>query len=86
MDIRTMLGLAGIALAGCALPPSGGPDGTAGIAAHHVRYSVMCEACQVVYMTGADSASEDIRAPASTSTAAVWPRRAATAWLPPATR
>jgi len=49
-----------IAFTGCALSPGPGPDRTAGIAAHHVRYSVMCEACQVAYTTGTAFASEDI--------------------------
>ncbi len=61
MNIRPTVGLMAIALTGCAFSPGPGPDRSAGIAAHHVRYSVMCEACQVTYTTGTDFASEDIK-------------------------
>ena len=61
MNIRTIIGLTATALAGCAVSGGGGPDGAAGIAAHHVRYAVMCEACQVAYTTGTAFASEDIK-------------------------
>ena len=61
MSFRTMIGLMAIAVTGCAFSPGPGPDRSAGIAAHHVRYSVMCEACQVAYTTGADFASENIK-------------------------
>lgn len=61
MNIRNTLSLTAIALTGCALSPGVRPDDAAGIAGHHVRYSVMCEACQVAYTTGADFESEDIK-------------------------